>query len=89
MSQGIKRGSKFLLDSPTDLFLSSISKEQPPRHDKSIPYKAVGRFIEIKSNLRRNKFYKTNQGYNFLGGSFSNRDNVRAPIRFGRERVPA
>ena len=25
------------------------------------------------------KLYITNQGYNFPGGSFSNRDNVRAP----------
>ena len=31
-----------------------------------------GRFIEMKINLRRKKFYRTNQG-NFLGGNFSNR----------------
>ena len=29
-----------------------------------------------------------NQGSNFLGGSFSNRDNVRAPIQFRRESQP-
>ena len=29
-----------------------------------------------------------NQGSNCLGGTFSNRDNVRAPIQFGRERKP-
>ena len=44
-----------------------------------------GRFIEIQSNLRRKKLHRTNQGSNFLGGSFSNRDNVRAPIPFRRE----
>ena len=36
-----------------------------------------GRFIEIKSNLRRKKLRRTNQGSNFLGGSFSNIGNVR------------
>ena len=46
------------------------------------------RFIEIQSNLRRNKLHRTNQGSNFLAGSFSNRDNVRAPIQFRRESQP-
>ena len=41
-----------------------------------------GRFIEIQSNLRRKKLHRPNQGSNFLGGSFSNRDNARAPIQF-------
>ena len=31
------------------------------------------------------KKLRTNQGFNFLGSSFSNRDNVRAPIQFRRE----
>ena len=47
-----------------------------------------GRFIEIQSNLRRKKLHRTNQGSNFLGGSFSNTDNVRAPIQFKRESQP-
>ena len=46
------------------------------------------RFIEIQSNLRTKKFHRTNQGSNFLGGSFSNRDNVRAPIQFRKESQP-
>ena len=46
-----------------------------------------GRFIEIQSNLRRKKLHTRNQGSNFLGGSYINRDNVRAPIQYGRERV--
>ena len=45
-----------------------------------------GRFIEILSNLWRKKLHRMNQGSNFLRGSFSNRDNVRAPIQFRRER---
>ena len=44
-----------------------------------------GRFIEIQSNLRRKKLHRTNQGSNFLGGSFSNRVNARAPIQLGRK----
>ena len=47
-----------------------------------------GRFIEIESNLRRKKLHRTNQGPNLIGGSFSNRDDVRAPIQFGRESQP-
>ena len=49
---------------------------------------SYGRFIEIQSNFRRKKLHRTNQGSNFLGGSFSNRDNVRAPIQFRRESQP-
>ena len=45
------------------------------------------RFIEILSNLRRKKPHKTNQGSDFPGGSFSNRDNIRASIHLRRERV--
>ena len=40
-----------------------------------------GRFIEMQSNLTRKKRHRTNQGSNFLGDSFSNRDNERAPIK--------
>ena len=47
-----------------------------------------GRFIEIQSHLRRKKLHRTNQGSNFLGGSFSNRDSVRVPIQFRRESQP-
>ena len=35
-----------------------------------------GRFIEILSNLGRKKLHRTNQGSNFLGGSFNNIGNV-------------
>ena len=49
---------------------------------------SYGRVIEIKSNFSRKKLHRTNEGSNFLGGSFSNRDNVRAPIQFGRESRP-
>ena len=41
-----------------------------------------GRFIEIQ-------LYKMNQGSNFLEGSFSNRDHVRASIQFRRKSQPS
>ena len=46
------------------------------------------RFIEIQNNLMWKKLHRTNQGSNFLGGSSSNWDNVRAPIQFERESQP-
>ena len=45
-----------------------------------------GWFKEIKSNLRRNKVHRTDQGLNFLGGSFTNNDNIRTPVLFIEER---
>ena len=48
-----------------------------------------GRFIEIQSNLRRKKLHRTNEGSNFLGGSFSNRDNVRPPIELEEKVNPS
>ena len=47
-----------------------------------------GRFTEIQGNLGRMKPHRTNGGSNFFGGSFSNRDTVRAPIQFRRESQP-
>ena len=37
----------------------------------------------------RKKFHRTNQGSNFLGGSFSNRDNVRAPSNLEEKVSPS
>ena len=45
-----------------------------------------GRLIGIKSNFGRKKHHRTYQGFKFLGGSFSNEDNVRNLIQFRRER---
>ena len=39
-----------------------------------------GKFIETQNNLWGKKLHRANQGSNFLGGTFSNRDNERAPI---------
>ena len=41
-----------------------------------------GRFREIQSNFRRKKLQRTNQDSDFLGRSFSNTDNKKAPIQF-------
>ena len=48
---------------------------------------AYGRSIEIQSNIRTKKLHRS-QGSKFLGVSFSNRDNVRAPIQFRTENPP-
>ena len=65
--------------------LSGISKYQlvdQPRLDLMF----YGRFMEMQINLRRKKLHRTKEGLNFLEGSFSNLDNVRAPIQFRKER---
>ena len=50
--------------------------------------RSYDRFIEIKSNSKRKKLHRMNQTLNFLGGSFSGRDNVRAPIQFKTKNNP-
>ena len=50
--------------------------------------KLDGTFIQLQSNLGKKKLHRTNQVSNVLGGSFSNRDNVRAPFQFRREKHP-
>ena len=50
--------------------------------DHAWPY---GRFVGMQGNLRRKTLHRTNQGSDFLGGTFSNRDNARAPVQFRRE----
>ena len=37
----------------------------------------------------RKKLRRMNQGSNFLGGIFSNRDNIRAPIKFQEKVNPS
>ena len=81
-------------NSPTYLFLQLIEQFQVAARSSSSDMTTVvhawhyGRFIEIQSSLRRKKIHKMNQGSNFLGGSFSNRDNARAPTQFRRESQP-
>ena len=68
--------------------LKLVAKSTSPDMTTVFHARPDDRFIEIQSNLRINKLHRTNQGSNFLGGSFSNRDNVRAQIQFRRERQP-
>ena len=49
------------------------------------PYR---RFIETQTKRRRKKLYSTNKGSNFLVGSFSNRDNIRAPSNLEEKENP-
>ena len=94
MSQEFKRGSKWRTDSPTYSFLLLIqqflvaTRATSPDMTKVFHAWPNGRYTEIQNNLRRKKPHKMNPGSNFLGGSFSNRDNVRASIQFRRESQP-
>ena len=57
--------------------LSINSKEQPGASMTKVFHAwRYGIFIKIQSNLRIKKLNRTNQGSNFLGGTFSNSDNV-------------
>ena len=47
--------------------------------------RSYGGFIEIQSNLRRKKLHRINQGPMFLETVLAT-DNVKAPIKFKRER---
>ena len=49
---------------------------------------SYGRVIQTQRNLRRKKLHRNNKGFNFLGGSFNNRDKVKAPIQFKRASQP-
>ena len=62
-----------------------ILKKENSQNESARPYV---KFIETQSNLWRKKIHRTNQGSNFLGGNFSNRDNVRVPIQFRGESQP-
>ena len=63
----------------------SSNWEHQPRLTTVFHAWMCGRFIEINSSLRRKYLHWTNQSFNFLEGSFSNWENVRAPIQFRRE----
>ena len=45
-----------------------------------------GRFTKLNGNLRKKKLFTTNQESDFIGGSLSNRSNVRTWTQFRRER---
>ena len=88
MSQGFKGGNKQKINNPAYLF-QVATRGTSPKMTTVFHVWPYGRFIiEIKSNLRRKKLHRMNQGSNFLGGSFSNKNNVRAPIQVRREGQP-
>ena len=71
------------------LIIPSRKEELGPPGQTWQQYYMHGPMVDLdKSNLRRTELHRTNQGINFRGGNFSNRDNVRAPIQFRRESQP-
>ena len=91
MSQEFKRSSEWRTNNLAYLFLWLIQQFQVATRTTSPDMTTVfhawldDRFIQIQRNLRRKKLHRMNQGPNFLGGSFSNRDNVIASIQFRKE----
>ena len=59
----------------------SIAHPTIPSPDMTTVFHArtYGRLTEIQSKLRTKKLHRMNQDSNFLGGSFSNRDNKKSP----------
>ena len=84
--QGFKRTSKWTTNSPV-AFVAYLTIPSSASPDIAAVFHALlyGRFIEIKSNLKRKELHRTNLGSNFLGSNFSDRANVKAPIQFRRE----
>ena len=66
-----------------------VISSNSPNITKVLHEKLYGRFIETNSNIKKGKqlhrkrkeLHRKNQGSNFLGDSFSNRDDIRAPIQ--------
>ena len=73
----------YILISVVNLSYPSSSYELKSRYDNSAPMQGHLVYLQRK---RRTSGERINQGCNFLGGGFSNRVNVRAPIHFRRER---
>ena len=88
MSQRFKNSREAASEGPTVLYTHFCSLLTYPRHDYKFHARLYGRFIEIKSNLRKKKLHRTNQGSNLPGDSFSSSENVTNPIQFRRKQQP-
>ena len=82
--QQVKDQWYYILISVVNLSYPSSSYELKSRYDNSAPMQGHLVYLQRK---RRTSGERINQGCNFLGGGFSNRVNVRAPIHFRRERL--
>ena len=70
------------------LTIPSSSQKHQFRNNSSIKCKVVWQINIDTKQTQEKKLHRKNQGCNFLGGSFTNRDYVRALIKFIRERQP-
>ena len=78
----MKRQQSCISDFVAYLAIPISTWEHQPRHDNSIPCMAIySRFIEIKCN-------QGERNSNFVGGIFSDRNDVRAPIQYRGESQP-
>ena len=90
--QGFKRSYKCTMTSPAYPFLWHTQNIKVVIKDTSLDMTIVfralpyGNFIKIKSNHREEKLPSMNQGTDFLGDRFSERDIVRVSIQLRRQR---
>ena len=95
MSERFKRNTKWRTKSHGNPFLWLIQQLQVATRNTSPDMSSVfhawshGKSIEIQSNLRRKKLHRTKQGSKYLGGNFSNRNNVKSWIQFRRKIQPS
>ena len=64
------------------------NQEHQPRHNNSIPHMAIWQIYRDTEQPQEKKTSQNESRLQFPGGTFSNRDNVRAPIQVRRESQP-
>ena len=70
------------------LTIPSNIQEHQPRQDNSIPCMVVWQIHRDTEQPQGKKLHRTIKSSNILRGSFSNRDNVPAPIQIRRQIQP-
>ena len=59
----------------SNIYIQTTTGSTSPDMTTAFHANLYGSSIEIKTNFLRKKLHRTNQGSNFLGGSFSNTEN--------------
>lgn len=68
-------------------YIHVVVRRTSPEMATVLPANADTKFAEMLLFIQKKKnSYKTNQGSNFLRGSFSNASNARILIQFNKER---
>ena len=70
------------------LTILSSNQGHQPRCDNSIPHMGIWQIYRDTEQPQEKKTSQDKLSSNFLGGSFSNRDNIGTPIQFRRQGQP-